>query len=311
VERCWNPEGRHDEVLNIADAIMDAGGLPKLIYIGAGEPREQMTGLNALAIPGGRDVDPASYKSEMGPHMDPAEPDKAFDNFEIACIQNAFDTGMPMLGHCRGAQITNVAGGGTMTQDIPTEFELPEGWGSKYGTRIDHRPEATRHDYAQRPRPAHFVVVGEGSRMAGMVGLLEAVNSIHHQCIAAVSPLLIPVCHALDGLVEGFERKGMPWQSGYQFHAEAMRYTDKRYQGVYENLVNDGAKFKNGELFVPASAIQVGPGYESNNKAQRSWLMSQAQQRFGVTPNELMESEVGQAHFVGMAEEWRLAHPLQ
>lgn len=308
VERGWKPDGNHDEVLNIADAIMDAGGLPRLIFLGAGEPQAQMKGLDGLAIPGGRDVDPSSYGARMGPNMDPHEPDKAFDNFEIACIRYAFDTGMPMLGHCRGAQITNVAGGGTMTQDIPKEFQTREGWGSKYGTRVQHRPESTRHDYAERVRPAHFVVVEEGSRLAGKVGLLEAVNSIHHQCIAAVSPLLVPVCFALDGLVEGFERKAMPWQSGYQFHAEAMRYTDGRYQELYQNLVDDSARFKSGQLFVPASQVPVEPG-STDYKTQALWLKSQAEQRFGVGLDQLMQSQVGQAHFEGMAEEWRLAHP--
>lgn len=309
VERDWQPNGRHDEVLNIADAIMDAGGLPKLLYIGAGEPPAQMAGLHGLAVPGGRDVDPSSYGAKLGPHMDPNEPDKAFDNFEMACIQQAFDTRLPLLGHCRGAQITNVTGKGTMTQDIPTEFHSPEGWGSKYGTAIQHRPETTRHDYSQRVRPAHFVVIEPGSRLVNLVGQLDAVNSVHHQCIAAVSPLLVPVCFALDGLVEGFERKGMPWQSGYQFHAEAMRYTDNRYQGLYENLVTDAALFKIGELFAPASSVQSSGDFKSDMKAQAGWLESQARQRFGLGMNEMMATEVGQAHFNGLAEEWRLSHP--
>lgn len=80
-------------------------------------------------------------------------------------------------------------------------------------------------------------------------------------------------------------------------------------QGVYKNLANDGARFKNGQLFVPASAVKVEPGFENDSKAQCSWLTSQSQQRFGLSIPELMSTEVGQAHFVGMAEEWRLAHP--
>ncbi len=309
VERGWKPDGNHDEVLNIADAIMDSGGLPRLIYVGNGEPGAQMQGLHGLAIPGGRDVDPSNYGQTLGPNMDPNEPDKIFDKFEIDCIRQAFDTGLPMLGHCRGAQITNVAGGGTMHQNVPTDFQSPEGWGSKYGTRVDHRPESTRHDYAERVKPAHFLAIAEGSRLSKLVGLLDAVNSIHHQCIAAVSPLLVPVAWALDGLVEGFERKGMPWQSGYQFHAEAMRYTDKRYHALYENLVNDGEKFKNGQLFTPASAVPVQGSYAQDAAAQARWLRSQSQQRFGVDFETLVQTQTGQSHFEGLAQEWRLAHP--
>jgi gamma-glutamyl-gamma-aminobutyrate hydrolase PuuD len=314
VERGWKPEGPHDEVLNIADAVMDAGGLPRLLYIGGGEPLEQMRGLHALAVPGGRDIDPSSYGAQMGPGMDPSEPDKAFDNFEMACIGQAYQAGLPLLGHCRGFQIMNVTGGGTMTQDIPTEFKTREGFGSPYGTRVDHRPEETRHDYAKRVDPVQLVVIEEGARLGGLVGLLESVNSIHHQCLAAISPLLIPVAFALDGLVEGVERKGMPWQSGYQFHPEALRYTDERYQGLYQNLVNDAVRFKNGELFVPASQVQVPEGtpetsFARDSRAQRDWLVQQCEQRFGATADELMQTSVGLAHFNGLAEEWRLAHP--
>jgi putative glutamine amidotransferase len=254
VERGWRPETEHDEVLNICDAVMDSGGLPKLLYVGNGngDVKEQMSGINALAVPGGRDIDPAKYGATLGPNMDPNEPDPVFDDFEIAAIRSAYASGMPLLGHCRGTQIMNVAGDGTMHQHIPADFKSPEGWGSKYGTPVNHRPEAVRHDYALRVYPAHMVYAEEGSRLHGIAGALQSVNSVHHQCIAAISPLLVPVAFALDGLVEGVQRQGMPWQAGYQFHPEALRYTDSRYQQVYDHLVADGEKFKSGELPRPA-----------------------------------------------------------
>lgn len=248
VERGWRPTEQHDDVLNIADAIMDAGGLPKIIYLGNGSVKEQMNDVQALALPGGRDIDPAKYGATLGPNMDPAEPDSKFDDFEIEAIKLAYDTGMPMLGHCRGFQLMNVAAGGTMKQHVPADFKSPEGWGSKYGTAVNHRPEFQRHDFAARVDPVQFLFVEEFARLHSLVGSLDSVNSIHHQCLDQIGSLLVPVAFALDGLVEGVERKGMPWQQGYQFHAEAMRYTDSRYQGVYDNLVTDGAKFGRGEL---------------------------------------------------------------
>ena len=247
-ERGWNPNCEHDEVLDIADAIMDAGGLPKLLYLGQGQVLDQMKGIQALAVPGGRDVDPSKYGAKLGPKMDPNEPDPTFDDFEISAIRQAYSSGMPLLGHCRGTQIMNVAGGGTLVQDIPSEFHSPEGWGSKYGTPVNHRPEEVRSDYAKRIDPVHLVYIEPGSRLNSLVGTMESVNSIHHQCIGAISPLLLPVVFALDGLVEGVQRKDKPWQAGYQFHPEALRYTDARYQGIYDQLVNDGAKFAQGQL---------------------------------------------------------------
>lgn len=248
VERGWRPTEEHDEVLDIADAIMDAGGLPKIIYLGNGDVKEQLKDVQGLALPGGRDIDPARYGGTLGPNMDPNEPDSAFDDFEIEAIRHAFATGMPMLGHCRGFQIMNVAAGGTMKQHIPADFVSPEGWGSKYGTPINHRPEETRHEYARRVDPVQFLFVEEFARLHALVGSLDSVNSIHHQCLDQIGHLFVPVAFALDGLVEGIQRKDMPWQQGYQFHAEALRYTDSRYQGVYDNLVNDGVKFGRGEL---------------------------------------------------------------
>jgi putative glutamine amidotransferase len=246
-ERGWTPESDDDPVLQIADAVMDAGGKPRLLFIG--EPvSEQMKGLDALAIPGGRDVHPKYYGQQMGPGMSASQPDPDFDAFEIEIIQTAFDSGMPMLGHCRGEQIMNVAAGGTLVQDIPTEFKSPEGWGSKYGTRIDHRPPANNTN-ANRENPVHLLVVAENARLHDIVGdSLEFVNSVHHQAIAQVAPILTAVAWSPDGLVEGVERKGKPWQSAYQFHPESLRHTDGAFQKLYANLVKDGVRFRAGEL---------------------------------------------------------------
>ena len=251
-ERGWQPETDADPVLQIADAVLDAGARPKLLFIG--EPvAEQMKNVDALALPGGRDVDPKFYDQSMGPGMANSQPDADFDKFEIDCIRSAFESGMPMLGHCRGEQIMNVAGGGTLVQDIPTEFESPPGWGSKYGTKVEHRP-TQNNTYAKRVDPVHLLVVEENTRLHDIVGdSLEFVNSIHHQAIAQVAPILTAVAWSPDGLVEGVERKDMPWQSAYQFHPESLRHTDGAFQKLYTHLVDDAVKFKNGELKVAQS----------------------------------------------------------
>lgn len=246
-ERGWKPETEDDPLLQIADAVMDAGGQPKLLFIGD-DVAEQMQGIDALAIPGGRDVHPKYYGQKIGPGMATSQPDPDFDQFEIECIQKAFDSGMPMLGHCRGEQIMNVAAGGTLIQDIPTEFKSPDGWGSKYGTRIDHRPPSNS-THEGRVDPVHLLVVADNARLHDIVGdSLEFVNSVHHQAIAQVAPILTAVAWSPDGLVEGVERTGKPWQSAYQFHPESLRHTDGAFQKLYTNLVNDGAKFRHGEL---------------------------------------------------------------
>lgn len=181
--------------------------------------------------------------------MAASSPDPAFDDFEISAIQNAYDTGMPLLGHCRGEQIMNVAGGGTLTQDLPTEHVTPEGFGSKYGTEVNHRPESVRHHYDKRVNGAHLIYIEPDTRLHEIAGdSLEWVNSIHHQAAHQISDLLEVVAYGMDGVPESVQRKGKPWQVGHQFHAEAMRYTDPKFQKVYDFLVDDAAKFRSGEL---------------------------------------------------------------
>ena len=238
-ERSWRPTQVEDDVLEIADAIMDAGGLPKLVYVGA-PPKE----FDALAIPGGIDVHPKNYGEEIGPGMDPKEPDPAFDDLEIGLIRDAHASGMPFLGHCRGFQITNVALGGTLIQDIPTEFKPREGFEAKYGTPVNHRPEKSRKDYVARHDGVQLIVTEPGSNVHALVGELDSVNTVHHQGVKDLSPELEVTAWGLDGMVEGFQVKDNPTQQGYQFHPESLRYGDPRYQGLYDGLVSDASAWR-------------------------------------------------------------------
>ena len=76
-----------------------------------------------------------------------------------------------------------------MGQHIAADFVTPEGWGSKYGTPIDHRPEVSRHDHAARVFSQLFIVPEPGSRLHDMVGALDSANAIHHQFLKDIAPL--------------------------------------------------------------------------------------------------------------------------
>lgn len=230
VQPGWKPLQPVDDVLEIADGIMDSGGLPRLIY-----KREQDAETDGTFLPGGIDVHPQYYNEKIGPGMDPNEPDKAFDELEIGLIRDHVAQEKPFAAACRGMQITNVALGGSLYQDIPTEF--PD-------QRVDHRPEATRHDLAKRDTAVHLIVNEPGSRIFEAVGELDAVNSVHHQGVKDLSPLLRVTSIAPDGMVEGVEVKGNPAQNGYQFHPESLRYGDPDYQQIFDNLVNDAAEWR-------------------------------------------------------------------
>lgn len=233
VELGYHPSEQHDDVLDLADAVMDAGGTPHLIY--QSKPvEEQMQKVDAVLFPGGRDWTPSEYGEQLGPHMDPKEPDKAWDDFEIAGMRYAVAHNMPLFGQCRGEQGLNVALGGTLFQDLPSD---------RPGITDHHPPAVT--DFASRMEAVHGLDVEPENRLFQMVGAHVDVNSIHHQAVKDLAPSLQAIAHAPDGLIEGVQVQGRPHEWAVQFHPEALRYTDARFQGVYDQLVDDGFKFHN------------------------------------------------------------------
>lgn len=229
VDDHWTPEKGKSE-LELADAVLDAGGEPRLLLAARGPIAQQMDGVDALLLPGGRDVDPREYGQSAGPAMRRSKLDPDFDDFEMGCARRAYDRKMPMLGICRGMQVMNVAGGGSLVQDIPTQWPSPE-----------------NHSVADTSKLAHLIAVSPSSRLARTLGrTLEAVNSHHHQCLLAVSPLLAPVAWALDGVVEGVERPGVPGERGVQFHPEDLRERLPEDQKFFRELVQDGQRYRAG-----------------------------------------------------------------
>lgn len=225
---------RNNYVSNYAEAVLASGGEPRLLYPQRGTIDSQMQAVDALIVPGGDDVTPSFYGMEKGPGMADSRLDPALDAFEIDMLREAFEEGMPLLGICRGEQIINVAGGGTLVQDIPTEFTP-----ANDNSRIDHKGGYDA---------VHEIHLAEGSRMRETLGTASIVaNSVHHQCIAAVSPLFRVVAHALDGVPEAIERKDLPTQAGVQFHPERARRYDPRFQRLFDRLVDDGVEYNFGD----------------------------------------------------------------
>src|SRR5712671_164693 len=80
---------------------------------------DALAGIGGLLLTGGGDVDPARYGA--APHEKLDEVDPARDEFEIALIAAARSRDLPIFAICRGVQVLNVAAGGTLVQDIPSE----------------------------------------------------------------------------------------------------------------------------------------------------------------------------------------------
>jgi putative glutamine amidotransferase len=191
-------------------SIRGAGLLPLVLPVL--EPTDAdaaLVGVAGLVLTGGEDVDPARYGAAPHPRLGDVHAGR--DAFETALVHAARARAIPTLAICRGVQILNVALGGTLIQDIPSE-----------------RPDAIQHDGDwDRSARVHEVDVTAGSRLARALGTERPiVNSMHHQAIGAVASSLAAVAHAPDGVVEGVEWPGDDWwMVGVQWHPEELSST--------------------------------------------------------------------------------------
>ena len=188
-------------------SIRGAGLLPVVLpVLDAADADAALEGVAGLVLTGGEDVNPASYGASPHPKLGGTHDGR--DAFEMALVEAARARALPTLAICRGVQILNVALGGTLVQDIASEWKDP----------IVHDGE-----WARTAR-VHEVDVAAGSRLARALGTERpVVNSMHHQAIRDVAPSLATVAEAPDGIVEGVEWPTDDWwMVGVQWHPEEL-----------------------------------------------------------------------------------------
>ena len=201
-------EGSRDRAfgyLTYVEALRAAGAIPVLVPPQPENAPEVVAGLDGLLLAGGEDCDPSAYGEERHPTVTEVMDTRRQGN-DLALAKSAREHGIPTLGICLGMQVMNVAGGGTLVQDIDSHIE----------TEIRHasRPES---------RARHDVMVEQGTRLAKILPAVELnVNSSHHQAIKDVAEGLHVTAHAPDGIVEGLEDPRHPFYVGVQWHPEDM-----------------------------------------------------------------------------------------
>lgn len=168
-----------------------------------------MTDIAGLVLTGGEDVDPHRFAEE--PHRETGAPHQARDAYEIALAREALQQRIPTLAICRGAQVMNVALGGSLVQDIASQ-----------------RPGALDHDASDRRNDrVHEVDIDRRSRLAGIVGTTQIfTNSSHHQSIDRVADGLHVVAKSPDGIIEAAEATDRAWwMVAVQWHPEELTAT--------------------------------------------------------------------------------------
>lgn len=200
-------EGKRDRAFaytTYIDTLRSAGAIPVLIPPQPENAAEIVEALDGLLLAGGEDCDPALYGEEPLASVHPMDPRRQSNDLTLARV--ARERGIPTLGICLGLQVMNVAGGGTLVQDIDAQLETD-----------------IRHASIPEDRARHDVIVEKGTRLAGIIPAIELnVNSSHHQAIKDVAEGLRVTAHAPDGVVEGIEDARHPFYLGVQWHPEDM-----------------------------------------------------------------------------------------
>ena len=188
------------------------------------DPVALVARVDGVVLTGGGDIAPALYGAV--PHATYAAAEAGRDAFEIALVRAAIDAGKPIFAICRGLQVLNVALGGDLVQDIPTEVN-----------------GALNHDLREpRFAIAHEVWASKGSRLSAlMLEKLEdaencPVNSRHHQAVRHLGEGLEVVATAPDGVIEAVERAG-PFCLGVQWHPENFWRTGE-FRPLFEGFVD-------------------------------------------------------------------------
>jgi putative glutamine amidotransferase len=211
------------------DAVAAAGGAPICIPIDLplAALHSIYSTLDGLLLPGGDDVAPHRYGQD--PHPNLGIVDDRRDELELTMATWALRDDLPIHGICRGVQLLAVAGGGTLYQDVPSQFE----------SRTGHDVREFGRDYT-----CHDVDITPATHLAAATGCTRLdVNSFHHQAVLDVPPGFVVNARACDGIIEGIEAPEKRFVVGVQCHPEAMwRTTVPEFAGLFRAFVDAAAE---------------------------------------------------------------------
>ena len=210
-------------------AIERAGGIPIILpYADELDTLYQMLDcVDGVLLTGGGDVAP-SYYGET-PHEKTQKPCELRDKLDFACFEYAFKKKKPILAICRGMQLANVALGGTLYQDLPSQFE----------SDIVHKQTEGKFE------SSHPVFVKEGTPLVRIARKeIMASNSFHHQAIKDLADGFAVMGVAEDGLIEAVYYTGDQYFRGYQWHPERLSGTDVSNENVFSEFITFASRSK-------------------------------------------------------------------
>ena len=203
-------------------AVEKAGGLALVLAPGTADDAPVLLDhLDGLLTTGGADIDPGLYGETPHETVTRVIPER--DALELALSREALRRDLPLLAICRGHQVLNVAIGGTLVQDLPSQWK----------GAINHDPDVERWS------PAHDVRILPGTRLREILGRERvAVNSFHHQAVKEPGQGAVVSAYSEgDDVVEAIEIPGHRLALGVQWHPESFWDKDGSFQPLFEALV--------------------------------------------------------------------------
>lgn len=202
-------------------AIEHCGGLPHILpYTDNLDLLPALTrGVDGFIFPGGFDLDPSFFKEAPIPEL--GRVDRELDAHQLAVFDLALEMKVPILGICRGAQLINVALGGSLYQDIKAQAEPPV---------LRHMQE-TLHFGTD-----HGIDIVPDSRLHALFGSGIMVNSRHHQAVKTPGRGLKITARSSDGVVEALEHETLPIDL-VQWHPELMLKTDDAMAPLFRSFM--------------------------------------------------------------------------
>jgi putative glutamine amidotransferase len=191
-------------------SILHVGGEPRIVDSSMAVDAA-LSGVDGLLLTGGDDVAPPIYGEQPHATITDAEPGR--DEFEIGLVKAARERGVPIFAICRGVQVLNVACGGTLVQDIPSQVK---------GALVHDLPVPPNQSYSL----AHEIWLEKDSLLSNLMRerLSDTdaceVNSRHHQAVKDLAPGFLVSATAPDGVIEAIEDPAKRFCLGVQWHPE-------------------------------------------------------------------------------------------
>ena len=206
--------------------IIEAGGIPVILPITSDviAIKDLVSSIDGVLFTGGLDVDPVFYNEDPLQQLQDISPGR--DGFEFALVKELIDKHTPILAICRGAQVVNVALGGSLYQDIPTQV----------GKSAMQHVQKAKNEHL-----SHSITIDPDSKFGEIYNTEEIrVNSFHHQSVKELGEGLKAVAHANDGIIEAIESTTNHFILGTQWHPEYIE--DEATNRLFEVFVNECKK---------------------------------------------------------------------